>query len=49
MNLSLRECYWLLTTMEMFSPTMKSTTQLDRACHTDSRKVCGEMPIGMSM
>jgi hypothetical protein len=37
------------TTMEIRSPTISPTTQLDAACHTDSRRVCAETPIGISM
>jgi hypothetical protein len=37
------------TTIEIRSPTINPTTQLDAACHTDSRRVCGETPSGISM
>jgi hypothetical protein len=37
------------TTMEIRSPTINPTTQLDAACHTDSRRVCGETPSSISM
>jgi hypothetical protein len=36
-------------TMEMHSPTINSTTQLDAACHSDSRMVDGETSVGISM